>query len=232
MSEILDRVVSWFYPKRCDICGCVIALDQTRCKKCSSANRINEERCYNCGLGKSKCNCKSQNHKSQYKKIIAPYYYDNELSDCVHRFKFSGYSELANGMAKEMIACINKEYSDISFDAVTYVPLSAKRQKAREYNQSELLAKFIADSLDVPLESPLYRVFDDTPQRSKSAKQRKADIFAAFDVAADVDVCNKTYLLVDDVKTTGSTLNECAATLDVYGAKATYCVTFAIRNKE
>lgn len=226
---VFDRLMSYIFPKRCDICGEVVALDETRCEVCSLAKAITKERCYDCGSEKSLCDCKKHRHKNDYEKIIAPFYYDATLVGAVHRLKFGHRPELAVGMASEMVECIKREYKDVSFDAVTYVPLTDKRYKARGYNQSQLLASHISNALDIPLEDTLYRELEDNPLRGKSARHRKADIFGAFDVNKDVNPENKTYLLVDDVKTTGATLNECAATLDIYGAKATYCVTFAVR---
>lgn len=227
--NIIDRILSWIFPKRCEICGEVIDLDETRCDTCKLAIRIAKERCYDCGVEKAFCECKKTKHKNQYKKIIAPFYYDACLTTALHRYKFGNRPELAVAMAREMIECIKSEFKDISFDAITFVPITDKRKHARGYNQSELLAKYISNELDIPLECSLKRVLKDNPLRSKSAKQRKADIFGAFDINGDVDVNDKTYLLIDDVKTTGSTLNECAATLDIYGAKEIYCATFAIK---
>lgn len=229
MRTVVDRLLCYVFPKRCDICGEVIELDETRCGNCLSAKRIVEERCYDCGREKSICDCKKHRLKNDYEKVIAPFYYDEKLVGAIHRLKFGNRPELAIGMAKEMIKCVEEEYKDVLFDAVTYVPLTDKRKKARGYNQSQLLASYISNALDIPLEDTLYRELEDNPLRGKSAKHRKADIFGAFDVNKNINPENKIYLLVDDVKTTGATLNECAATLDIYGAKATYCAIFAIK---
>lgn len=229
IKSVVKRISYWFFPRRCDLCGEVVELNTKRCQNCSSANRIVEERCYDCGLGKSKCLCKNHKHKNHYKMIVAPYYYDELLVAGVHRFKFGGYGELAKAMSAEMINCIKQEYKDVHFDAVTYVPLTEKRQKARGYNQSKLLASYISNALNVPLEDTLFRELEDNPLRGKSALARKSDIFGAFDINKNIDANGKTYLLIDDVKSTGATLNECAATLDIYGASAVYCATFAIK---
>lgn len=229
MKDIFERLLCYIFPKRCDICGEVVALDDTRCENCLLAKRIAEERCYDCGREKNICECKKHKLKNDYEMVIAPFYYDEKLVGAIHRLKFGNRPELALGMANEIINCIKEEYKDISFDAVTYVPLTDKRKKARGYNQSQLLASHISKALNIPLEDTLYRELEDNPLRGKSAKHRKADIFGAFDINKDINPNNKIYLLIDDVKTTGATLNECAATLDIYGAKATYCATFAIR---
>lgn len=224
---ILERIAYWIFPRRCEICGNVVDLGSNRCESCLNAKRISTECCYICG----KDNCKEKHkHSVDYEMVVAPFYYDNEiLAPALHNFKFNGFSELSRAMVNEMLAVINEELSHINFDAVTYVPISKKREDRRGYNQSYLLAELIAKELNVPLEHCLYKAYENPPQRTQKGRKRKANVFASFDVNDDVDVEDKLYLLIDDVKTTGSTLNECSATLKAYGAKAIYCCTFAIR---
>ena len=140
-----------------------------------------------------------------------------------------GICENANGMADEMAKTIKKQYNHINFDAITYVPLSKSRERARGYNQSKLIAEKLSKTLNVPLEDTFYKAYENPPQRNQSARQRRATVFGAFDVNENINPVGKTYLIVDDVKTTGATLSECAAVLDSYGATATYATVFAIR---
>lgn len=81
----------------------------------------------------------------------------------------------------------------------------------------------------MPLLDVFYKAYENPPQRNQSARMRRANIFGAFDVYDGLNIEGKTFLIVDDVKTTGSTLSECAAVLDSYGAKKCFCVSFAIR---
>lgn len=227
--SLFEKIIYSFFPKRCPICGDVIELMQERCHYCASAKRIEGELCDKCGKDKPNCSCKLSHHTPEYERIVAPYYFDRNIVKAVHRLKFYRYSELANGMADEIIKVIKREYNHINFDAVTYIPMSKKREKARGYNQSRLLAKNVANALDVPLEDIFYKAYENPPQRKQSARQRKANVFGAFDVNESINPQDKTYLVIDDVKTTGATLSECAAVLDSYGAAATYVAVFAIR---
>lgn len=227
--DLLKALLWCVFTRRCDLCGDVVPLTQSRCDKCLEAERINGEICTSCGMSKSDCNCKSSHHKPEYEEICAPFYYDGNIVKGMHRLKFQGYGENAIGMADEMAKTIKKQYHHINFDAITYVALSKDRERARGYNQSKLIAERLSKTLNVPLEDTFYKAYENPPQRNQSARQRRANVFGAFDVNENIDPAGKTYLIVDDVKTTGATLSECAAVLDSYGATATYATVFAIR---
>lgn len=214
---------------RCDICGEVVPLGQEICEDCLNAPKINGEICKTCGATKHDCRCKDSHHKPEYEEFVAPFYYDDNVIKAVRRLKFAGYSELSKGMAVEIAKIIKREFKHINFDVITYVPLSQKREKARGYNQAKLIAEELSKILGVPLENSFYKAYENPSQRNQSARQRRANVFGAFDINDDINPTNKTYLVVDDVKTTGATLSECAAVLDCYGATATYATAFAMR---
>lgn len=226
IKEVIRKILYCIFPRRCNLCGEIVALDESRCEDCLVSHRIQGEICQLCGREKDKCCCRSG--KPEYKGIAAPYYFEENIVSAVHRFKFRGYKELANGMGDEIAECIRYRYSDISFDCVTYVPLTKKRMKQRGYNQSQLLANVVADKLELCCEELLIKIVDNKSQRSKNAKQRKMNVLGVYDINENTDVANKTILLIDDVKTTGSTLSECAKILKGYGAKEVYAAVFTI----
>lgn len=78
----------------------------------------------------------------------------------------------------------------------------------------------------------LNKIRETETQRGASAKERRVNLFGAFDLVDGFDIDGKTVLLVDDVKTTGSTLNECSEILKAYGAKAVYCSVFAVTKRK
>lgn len=229
MKEYIKKLLYCFFPRRCELCGDVCDINCALCDRCNSLVRISEDTCDKCGKDKDICDCKNSHHKPEYEKIVAPFYYEGSIIKAIHRLKFSDRPELCTRMASEMIDIIKIKYKDVHFDCVTFVPLSKKREKSRHYNQSYILAKYISDELNIPLELTFYKAYENPPQRNQSARKRRANVFGAFDVNENVDPTGKTYLIVDDVKTTGSTLSECAAVLDSYSAKASYAVCVAIR---
>ena len=229
-KSALDSFSKALFPNRCSLCGEVIELDETECEACKNLPTIKAPLCDYCGASKDECRCKE--HKNEYKKIIAPYYYRDSLITAIHRFKNNDMPFLVNRLGADMYDCIKDNYSDISFDAITYIPLRDIHERKRGFNQSELLAENIGDKMNVPVLPLLDKVRYTGVQHHKSAQERKADVFGSYDVSDDYkrELSDKTILLIDDVKTTGSTLNECAKMLKIYGAEAVYCAVAAITN--
>ena len=132
---------------------------------------------------------------------------------------------------ERMSLFIKQGFSDVDFDIITYVPLHSLRKFQRGYNQSYLLARKISEILNIPLaDNILGAKFRFKTQHSTSLKLR-------FDNVKNKYFCKyklngKTVLLVDDIKTTGATLNECAKQLMISGANKVYCVTGLITDKK
>lgn len=218
------------FPNRCQLCGEVIELGRTVCHSCENPPVIKPPLCEYCGASKADCFCKK--HKNEYKRIVAPYYYKECIVTSVHRFKNSDMPFLVNRLGNDVYNCIKDNYSDIGFDAAAYVPLRDFHERVRGFNQSELLAEYVAEKMNITVLPLLVKVRYTGVQHRKTAAQRKADVFGSYDVADEykTKLDGKTILLIDDVKTTGSTLGECAKMLKIYGAKAVYCAAVAITN--
>lgn len=228
----VKRLSKVLFTNRCKLCGDVTELDREFCENCEVKEKIPENRCKHCGCAKDDCTCKK--HKNEYKQIVAPYYYEDSVVRAVHNFKDNDMPFLAEHMANEMAKEIKKYYSEITFDCITFVPLRKFHTLKRGFNQSELLADELSKILNVKSAPLLSKVRYTGVQHHKTARQRAADTYGAYDVLDDFKdkLSEKTILLVDDVKTTGSTLNECAKMLKIYGAGAVYCTSFAITKKE
>lgn len=220
------------FPKRCALCGEVIEMNQSLCEQCKNPPHIKAPVCEYCGAEKSECNCKK--HKNEYKKIVAPYYYKDSLVTAIHRFKNNDMPFLVQKLGRDMYHCICENYSDISFDAVTYVPLRDFHERTRGFNQSELLAENIGAEMNLPALPMLKKIRYTGVQHKKSAKERIADTFGSYDVSDEYKnkLDGMNILLIDDVKTTGATLNECAKMLKIYGAESVYCAAAAITNNK
>lgn len=221
-----EKALCWFFPRRCAICGRVVALDEDLCEECRNLKRIEPPRCLQCGRAKADCICKGA--KKEYDGITAPFYYKDILVTAVHNFKFHEQPLLARKMGEEMALSVKETFSDITFDVITCVPLSKRRKNDRGYNQAELLARSVSKNLGIPYSELLRKVVNNKVQHKENARVRKINVYGVYDLIDGVDVNGKTVLLVDDVKTTGSTLNECAKMLKMHGAKKVIVTTFAI----
>ncbi len=194
---------------------------------------IKEEKCKYCGVGKSRCNCKK--HKSGYDGITAPFYYEAGIKRSIQLLKFNNKSFLADILAEDMANCVLSDFKDLKFDFICFVPFSISQKLKRTYNQSELLAESLSKKLNIPLKPVLLKLFDTRSQHDMGIKYRKGNVFGIYDIKENVEIKGKTVLLVDDVKTSGATLDDCAWILKIRGAEKVYCVTAALtvfKNKD
>lgn len=229
IKEALEKLSYSIFPKRCELCGDVSELDQSRCEECRALQRVEGKLCEICGNPKDSCNCKdNKTKKPEYKAFIAPYYYENSIRAGANRFKDYGYPELAKAMAKEMKEHIDDNFDGVCFDCITFVPMMKKKEQKRGYNQAQLLANELSALTDIPALPLLEKIMKTPDQKRASAKQRAMNLHGAFDLKEGADVDEKTILLIDDVRTTGSTLNECAYVLNAYGANAVYATSFCM----
>lgn len=232
LKSVFEQFSKFLFCSRCRICGEVVEIDSDLCCECKALKRIENPRCIHCGCSKNDCTCK--NRKNEYKQIAAVYYYKDSIIRAVSNFKNNDMPFLSENMADEIYSLVREVYSEIDFDIITYVPLRKFRQVKRGFNQSQLIADKLSKRMDVEVIELLSKVRYTGVQHHKSARERSADAFGAYDVIDKYKykLDNKTILLVDDVKTTGSTLNECAKMLKIYGAESVYAITFAVTKKK
>jgi ComF family protein len=118
--------------------------------------------------------------------------------------------------------------NSLSIDVIMPVPLHPRRLREREFNQSLLLADLIALRLELPVAyANLVRIIPSPPQTSLSRKDRLRNLRGAFAVQNPDQISGKRVLLIDDVFTTGTTVNECAKTLRRAGSGDVFVLTLA-----
>lgn len=160
-------------------------------------------------------------------------YYDEAVRRCIHRFKFKGERNIYKPLAQLMVKTFYERFFDKSFDYITYVPMYPKRERERGFNQSQLLAKEIAKAVNIPLaEDMLVKIFDTNSQHECNASERTGNLIGVFDLNTEYDIAGKNILLIDDIKTTGATLNECGKMLYLYDANSVICLTAALRKSK
>ncbi len=227
MSRPIGRwLVSLLFPARCCLCGEVVAWTEHLCPRCQrEAPYILPPVCERCGLHEEDCTCRG--HRRHYERCVAPFCREGAVQDAIMRLKKHGWATDTQGIALEMAEVLRREYGGIPFDAVTEVPMHKRDYRSRGHNDAELLARALAQRIEVPYRSLLRKSMHTRPQKELKAVERTGNLLGAFDVNEDKWVADKTILLVDDVITTGSTLDECAKMLKIYGAAGVYAVTAA-----
>lgn len=145
--------------------------------------------------------------------VYAPFRYGGEVRTLIHRLKFNACDEalvtLTSGMENAL--------TDRNFDTIVPVPLHTWRLKERGVNQSRLLSDALSERTGIPVSEPLERTVYRTPQsKLKDRKNRSKNVHGVFQCTGNVK--GKRILLIDDVRTTGSTAAECARVLAEAGA--------------
>ncbi len=160
----------------------------------------------------------------------APFAYEGAPRTAVHRLKYSGLRAIAPRMAASMAeALAARQARGLIADFVVPVPLHPKRLRERGHNQAALLARGVAELLGLPLaEHALVRTSYEQPQVAAAAREaRMANVEGAFAAAEDANVQGRGVVLVDDVMTTGSTLDSAARALKDAGARRVHALAFA-----
>ncbi|MCX7868771.1 MAG: ComF family protein [Terrimicrobiaceae bacterium] len=149
------------------------------------------------------------------------------VRDLIHRLKYAGAAWAARPLAQIARRAFHDPRLDGSCDALVPVPLHALRERERGYNQARLLAGHLAKFLHLPVAEPLLRIRRTETQTHFDRRRRMRNLQGAFALRQDADVKGKHLVLVDDVLTTGSTLEECARVLLQGGAASIRAVTAA-----
>lgn len=154
-----------------------------------------------------------QQKQPGWRYLIAVSSYDDPLKMLVHQLKFFGKSELSTGLARLMMLCwlnARRKYGFLKPDYIIPVPLTRKKFWQRGTNQAELLAKPLAYWLQKSYQPRIIKRQDTGPdQKMLSAQRRKQNLQSAF--SCDARVAGKRILLVDDIVTTGATLEAICA---------------------
>jgi len=146
------------------------------------------------------------------------------LASLIRLFKYEGKVKLGRFLSDLIIdRCLPPQ-----FDIIVPVPLHSKRLKERGFNQSFLLAHQINKKLSLPvIADDLQRIKWTRPQVELDWRERASNVKGAFTLIDNEEIKGKEVLLIDDVYTTGSTVNECARVLKKAGAKKVYVATVA-----
>jgi len=217
--------LDWLFPPNCGGCG---SIGTRWCNNClSESQMIGNQCCETCGdvtvLTGVCAICQEQ--RPFCSQIRSWAVYKGPIRNMVHNLKYKGNIALGEALAKSLVTDLQRIRWDV--DMVVPVPLSLARMEQRGYNQAALIARPIAIASHIPYQpKALLKVRDTRSQVGLSYNKRQNNLVDAFAVKAE-KVTGKNILLVDDVTTSGTTLNECARMLRLAGAEKVYGYTFA-----
>lgn len=232
LQTIFNSLIDLIFPPRCVVCkkfsndplcgDClskVKYIDPLVCKVCGEPHnsRFEGNFCHDC-----------YQKKTPFDIARSITVYEGVMKEAIHEFKFNNKRTLSVPLGKIMIDYLknNKEIGVSDVDIIIPVPLSRKKQRAREYDQAELLAEELSKYNGIELDiGSLKRTRETIPQFKLSRKERLVNLKEAFSALSTVE--GKNILLVDDIYTTGSTAKEASIALKKAGAGKVYVLTLA-----
>lgn len=230
-----EAALDILYPKDgvCAVCGNKLdkSADMGVCAWCNDLlPLIKSPFCEKCGKPKMTENevcAECDDVYNHFEQAMSVFEYTASVQRLIYRFKYKGEQYLSHVLGG-FLAKRLKEQKDWDYSALIAVPLHRKRRRERGFNQSELLASEIALRLDVPvLSDALSRTKETSVQAGLKRQERFANLSHAFSVNRKSGIRGKRIVLVDDIFTTGSTVNECSRVLLEAGAEKVYVLTVA-----
>lgn len=228
MLKIIDEWLKLIYPVSCLFCGkensyplctnCFKRIDlieNLRCSQCGKPTLYETENCREC-----------KNKKFIFRQARSIGLYRGVLKELIYKFKYHRHKELAIFFAELMAEIILREASFFNSDYLTFVPMNKSKKRKRGYNQAELMATELSKIVKIPSLDLLKQIRLTQDQSQLSPEQRRINVRGAFSLKDGVDLKKKKVILIDDVFTTGYTLNECSKMLR--RAKAAEIRTFTI----
>jgi len=211
---IISTFLDLLFPPKCVFCSRVL-------------NKADEGWCNDCTESLPYADNHGRQDGEVFDFCISPLYYTGVVRRSILRYKFKDASHYADIYGSILAECI-RECPDLDYDIISWVPLSSKRERKRGYDQAMLLAMAAALKLDDIAIETLMKPRDVQAQSELGGKtERSANISGAYEATDPEIVAGKRVLLVDDVVTTCSTLDECARALLSAGAAGVVCAALA-----
>lgn len=229
-----DYVINLFFPRRCPVCGDIVQpfgelicpgcvgelspVKQPVCKKCGKEVESGRmEYCYDCAR-----------KPRTFQQNFALLNYNSAASRSMSAIKYRGRREYLDFYSQAVCLRFAKTIGKLSPDVMVPVPIHPSRRRSRGFNQAELLARRIGRQLGIPVcPKGLKRVKKTLPQKELNQAERLKNLRQAF-VPGRLPYGVKTVLLIDDIYTTGSTLEACARALKSMGVEKVYGLTLCI----
>ena len=228
---MLRKNLDIFYPRCCPVCQKILK-DQRRmiCPECEKKLRpIGHPRCYKCGKpieeGEYCKDCQKHTHIFDQGRGI--FVYDGIMRRSVTRYKYYGCREYGDFYAKAMYRYAWKNLNQWKPDLIVPVPIYKSKERLRGFNQAAYLANRLGCYTGIPVDTDLVqKVVKTKSQKKLNAMQRRKNLEKAFLVTKNIR--GKDILVIDDVYTTGSTIDAMAGCLRKRGAKNIYFLTVCI----
>ncbi len=233
MRKWIDFVGGLVFPPRCPICDEVVALwDDGVCLSCiRKIKYVDKPRCLKCGkhitdTEKEYCeDCSQNTHVFTQGRALYEY---KEVAKAIYRFKYGGRQEYAGVFGEEMAYYLGDYVRSLKPDGLVPVPMHPRKQRSRGYNQAVLLARSLGERLGIPVyENLVKRIRNTKPLKYLNPEERLNNLKKAF-ILTENGVKLNTIIIIDDIYTTGSTVDTLAGLFLEQGVQSVYFLTLTI----
>lgn len=218
-----ETVTNMLVPRKCPLCGKIVSPNEQICGACSDTLvTVDIPVCRVCGREFYDCICDDEGF--WFDRCVSPFVYSRAARNGVRRLKYNGDTSAAAYFARRMAVSVRQEFARYNIDFVTCVPTHSSDWSERGYNHAALIARALASELEMKYSSSvLQKTRKNSKQHTLNRQERLENVRGVYRVSRPDSVAGRTILLVDDVSTTGCTLNECARVLKQSGAKTVLC---------
>ncbi len=230
----MQRLFNLIYPRRCPICDEIVGgFDRLICCSCSGKlHRVREPLCKKCGKPLEEetaeyCpDCVRRSHA--YVRGRAALEYDAFMRGSIGRFKYKNRREYADFYVRELLTLCGDAVKSWDAQALVPIPLHRERRRRRGFNQAELVARGLGRELGIPVRTDLlFRKKRTKPQKDLTDRERRSNLKNAFQAGKN-DVRLERVILIDDIYTTGSTIDAAASVLLGHGVENVYFLSICI----
>lgn len=240
--QSFKRALDLLYPRRCPVCDGVVPIFEIRDGHIKRAGLIHRKclgkieyvrgaTCAKCGKPLSDneqeyCeDCRRTKHNFDKGYSVFAY---RSISGSIYRFKYMGRQEYAEFYGWATGKLLGRKLKALGIEAIVPVPMYPAKERKRGYNQAAVYAEAVSAQLRIPvLKGLVRRVRNTAPMKELDARGRRNNLKKAFIIARN-DVKFKCVLIIDDIYTTGSTIDEIAHEFRMAGVQKIYCLTLAI----
>lgn len=226
------NLLNLLYPRRCPLCHRILKDSRELiCRECAgSLKPVSGARCFKCGkpVGEEEEYCKDcQSHPKAFDQGRGIFLYDKQMKQSIMKFKYYGCREYGRFYARAMYIYAGMEMRKWKPDVLVPVPMYWRKKRMRGFNQAEFLAQHLSLYSGIPTDSSLIKKVRETDSQKKlDAVHRRKNLQNAFEASENVK--GKRILVIDDVYTTGSTMDVIAQLLREKGAESIFFLTVCI----
>lgn len=226
-----EKILDLLYPHTCPFCGEV--TERRICRTCArEVWYIREPRCKKCGKpirSESSEYCFDCLHTRHfYERGLSLWKHEKQVRTSIYRFKYQNRRIYSRFYTEELAKKFGKYVVGWRISLIIPIPLSRKRKKQRGFNQADLLAEGLSQLLGIMADTVhLQRTVDTIPQKELGNRERRENLKNAFWWTGK-ELSGRNVLLVDDIYTTGNTIDSAARSLKKAGAEKVYFLTISI----